>query len=1068
MRLASVAVGAAVVFGLLAGSAGAATKKDEKKLVPQVGEAASFAISPALRDLRPEPRPLITGQELDVEVNPQNRREEEGEAIRTLRGAPGAEDPVVQRVLPSPNVMPAPTQNFAGVSNADNFTVLGGRVLPPDTNGDVGPNHYVQTVNLLLRVFDKTGAPLTPPIPMSSLFTALGGICSTNNNGDPIALYDPLADRWLLSQFAFTGGGTTPPYHQCIAISQTGDPTGAYYTWDFIMPGNNLNDYPHFGVWPDAYYMTDHQFLFGGSFNGSGAFAFNRAKMLAGDPTSNFIYFDLALVDPAIGGHLSSDLDGPPPPVGTPNYFAYPIATEFGDAIDGIRIFDFHVDFATPASSTFTERAESPIAVAAYDPNMCAFSRNCISQPPPAGPTTFVDAISDRFMHRMQYRNFGGYESLVVSHTVDVGGDHAAPRYYEVRRTLPGGTFAVNEQASFAPDADNRWMPSAAMDHQGNLAVGYSVSSTTTFPSIRYAGRLAGDPPNSLAQGEATLVAGAGVQTHTSGRWGDYSALSVDPADDCTFWYTQEYYTATGELCPTTTTTACWKTQIGSFTFPGCTAPATGTIAGTVRDSVSTNPITGASVATTTGFTRVTAAPGTYSMTVPVGTYSVSASAAGYFTGTAPAVVVTASATTTQDFNLVAGGPPILVFESRAIDDSPGNNNGVIDFNECVNINVTLRNTGLSGATGISGTLSTATAGVTVGTPTSAYADIAPAATGANTTPFQITTSPTFVIGTPIAFTLNVTTTQGPFTINFSVPTGTLGTPVDIIYSGPPVAIPDNNPTGAFAPIVVSGITGTVAKVTATVFINHTWDGDLNLTLIGPDSTSVALATARGGSGDNYGTDCPADANDTTWDDAAATAIGAGTPPFVGSFRPEAPLSAFAAKVANGTWQFKAVDTAAADTGNINCVKLTITPVVGTDGGGACGAPPVGSFYALPPCRVVDTRGTPGPTGGPALGANTLRTFPAAGQCLIPADATAVAMVATVVGETDFGDLRIFPAGTTPIPLVSTINFAANHVKANNAIVPLGTAGEISVQCDMPAGSTGTTHFLYDVFGYFK
>src|SRR6185295_14570838 len=302
----------------------------------------------------------------------------------------------------------------------------------------------------------------------------------------------------------------------------------------------------------------------------------------------------------------------------------------------------------------------------------------------------------------------------------------------------------------------------------------------------------------------------------------------------------------------------------------------------------------------------------------------------------------------------------------------------------------------------------------------------------------------------------------------FSVPTGMLGAPVDIIYAGPPVAIPDNDPTGSFAPIVVSGITGNVAKVTATVFINHTWDGDLELSLIGPDATAVELSTQRGGSGDNFGTGCPADADDTTWDDAAATAIAAGVAPFVGSFRPELPLSAFTGKVANGTWQFKGVDTAALDTGNINCVKLTITPVVGTDGGGACGAPAVGKFYALPPCRVVDTRGTPGPTGGPALGANTLRTFPAAGQCLIPADATAVALVATVVGETDFGDLRICPAGTTPIPLASTLNFAVNHVKANNAIVPLGTAGEISVQCDMPAGSTGTTHFLYDVFGYFK
>ncbi len=449
-------------------------------------------------------------------------------------------------------------------------------------------------------------------------------------------------------------------------------------------------------------------------------------------------------------------------------------------------------------------------------------------------------------------------------------------------------------------------------------------------------------------------------------------------------------------------------------------------------------------------------------MTVPPGTYNMSASATGYATGTAAAVVVTAGATTTQDFNLVA--VPILVFQSSAIDDSGGNNNGVIDFNECAKINVTLRNSGGAGATGISGSLSTTTTGVTMRTANSAYADIAAGATGTNTTPFAITTSPTFVVGTPIAFTLNVTTTQGPFTITFSVPTGALGAPVTFLYSGPPVPIPDNNPTGAFAPIVVSGVVGNVAKVTATVYINHTWDGDLNLSLIGPDATAVALATGRGGSGDNYGTDCPADANDTTWDDAAGTAIGSGAPPFVGTFRPESPLSAFSGKAANGSWQFKAVDTAAADIGNINCVKLTITPFVGTDGGGAC---PGATFYSLPPCRVADTRNPAGPSGAPALAANSLRTFPASGICSIPADATAAAIVATVVDETDFGDLRLFPAGST-LPLASTINFAVNHAKANNAIVPLGTFGAISVQCDMPPASTGTTNFLFDVFGYFK
>src|SRR5206468_4272818 len=177
-----------------------------------------------------------------------------------------------------------------------------------------------------------------------------------------------------------------------------------------------------------------------------------------------------------------------------------------------------------------------PVTVVAYDTRSPG-TRNVIEQPSPANPGSYLDAIQDRLMHRFAYRNFGTRESLVANHTVNVGptpattaGHQSAVRYYEFRRTLAGGSFAVAEQATFAPDADNRWMGSAAMDNQGNIAVGYSVSSSTTYPSIRYAGRLASDPPNGLFQGEATMIAGSGVQLGTAGRWGDYSNLSVDPS----------------------------------------------------------------------------------------------------------------------------------------------------------------------------------------------------------------------------------------------------------------------------------------------------------------------------------------------------------------------------------------------------------------------------------------------------------------------------------------------------------------------------------------------------------
>jgi hypothetical protein len=255
---------------------------------------------------------------------------------------------------------------------------------------------------------------------------------------------------------------------------------------------------------------------------------------------------------------LPSDLDGfRPPPAGAANTFIEVDFPEFGFPTDQLTIFQFHVDWTNTAASTFT----GPVAVATapFDPLLCNFSRDCIPQ---KGSFQRLDAISDRLMHRLAYRNFGTHESLVVNHSVDVGGDHAGIRWYEIRNPR-GGPF-IHQQGTFAPDADHRWMGSIAMDGNGDAALGYSVSGPNLFPSIRYTGRMAEDPPGLMTLGEATLVAGGGAQTHPAARWGDYSAMSVDPRDDCTFWYTQEYYPETSERA--------WHTRIGAFTYPECDA----------------------------------------------------------------------------------------------------------------------------------------------------------------------------------------------------------------------------------------------------------------------------------------------------------------------------------------------------------------------------------------------------------------------------------------------------------------------------------------------------------------
>ncbi|HLE64193.1 MAG TPA: hypothetical protein VI750_13675, partial [Pyrinomonadaceae bacterium] len=540
--------------------------------VPVFSQAAEFAVSPAVNELEQQSEPVESMRfgkaEANLErpekvISPALSGHVDFEETSRLKGSAAAREFMAN--------IPSPVVNFEGLSSQDNADVpaIGGYVFPPDTVGDVGPTQYVQATNLLFRVFDKTGIPLSEKAPISALFGQLGPPCSNADDGDPIVLYDSMADRWIITQFVVSGAA---PLSQCFAISQTGDATGSYFLYRFVMPNNKFNDYPKFGVWPDGYYLSNNQFnLSGTAFLGVGAFALDRAKILAGDPAAGFIYFDLQPSHPSARGMLPSDADGlNPPPPGSPNIFAYFNADEFaGDAGDSLRLFGFHADFVLPSNSTFIERSDSPLPVAAFNP-LNPVGLDDIEQPPPSGATSALDSISDRLMHRLQYRNFGNYEVLTTNHTVNVGtgntlaAHQAGIRYYELRRSLPDGPWAVREQATFAPDTDNRWMCSSAMDNQGNLALGYSISSTTTFPGIRYAGRLVDDPLGGLSQGESTLMSGSGVQTNTGSRWGDYSSMSVDPTDDCTFWYTQEYYQTTDPTATTSPFGVNWQTRVGS------------------------------------------------------------------------------------------------------------------------------------------------------------------------------------------------------------------------------------------------------------------------------------------------------------------------------------------------------------------------------------------------------------------------------------------------------------------------------------------------------------------------
>ncbi|MFZ0060575.1 MAG: proprotein convertase P-domain-containing protein [Pyrinomonadaceae bacterium] len=888
-------------------------------LTPVSAKAVSFAISPALRDL-PERSRLMRDPKAPFEVKGRPRKSIGREANDA---SVASKDAALQTSVPSPRIS-SPIVSFEGQSILDTIA-LGQGFLPPDTVGDVGPNHYVQMVNSTFRIWDKTGTPVAPIRSLADIWATIPGQCATSEDGDPIVLYDSLADRWLLSQFCTVAN---PNNHQLIAISQTGDPTGAYYLYDFMMPNNKFNDYPKFGVWPDGYYMTDNQFNQAGTaFLGGGVFAFDRAKMLAGDPTATFIYFDLFTLDPTIGGMLPADADGlTPPPAGAPNVFAYFIATEFGDASDGLRLFNFHADFAVPANSTFVERAESPIAVAAFDPSTPA-GRDNIEQPPPANnATAALDAIGDRLMHRLQYRHFGTHESLITNHTVNVGTGttlalhQAGVRYYELRRS--GGAYSVNEQASFAPDAVNRWMASAAMDNQGNLAVGYSVSdATTVFPGIRYAGRLAGDPPNGLFQGEATLQVGGFVQTHTSSRWGDYSSMNVDPVDDCTFWYTQEYY-----LNDVPMNISEWHTRIGSFKVNAtCTAPAQGTLQVNVTNCGTGLPVQGATVSVDSNIYDSTEANGQSVSKLSPGSYSVLVSHPLYLAA-APANQIITNGNTTTFNTCLTGAPAITPGGSALTAESCVPADNALSTGEIVTVDFGLKNSGTAATTNLVATLQ-ATGGVTSPSGSQNYGAIPPDNTTVVSRPFTFTVDPSAACGSQVTATFQLQDgATGLGTVTFTLQVGALtGGTVSANYSSGNIAVPIPDVASVDVPINVPDV-GAVNDVNVRVRLNHTFDGDLEISLVHPDGTVVLLSDNRGGSGNNFGTgtsDCSG--TPTIFDDEAGTTIASGSAPFAGSFRPDQMLSALDGKLTNGTWKVRFSDTAMLDTGTVGCVTLELS-----------------------------------------------------------------------------------------------------------------------------------------------
>ena len=535
--------------------------------------------------------PVAMNQDLrNLPYVPPKQKEEERRLTRYPFPLAGSDAPAgsgtsayVQKLLknvwrPTPT-MPGPLLTFEGQGDTCGCQ-------PSDSEGDVGPNHYVEAINESIRIFDKNGNTLSGPTSYNSFFSSLTGTpCTSANDGDPYVLYDAQADRWLISDFAFPSFPGSS-FFQCIAVSQTNDPvSGGWFFYALQVDPSNptfLGDYPKFGLWNDggtqnAYFLNMNLFSSPTTFNGVRAYALDRASMLTGGP-ANAIGFTLSATD--VGASYSfvsaTFKAGDPPPTGRNEMvLAIDSPATAGVTVTQVHARSFHVDFATPTNSVFgvgaTHQPNAEITVTGF---VDAFTNTTSDLVPQLGTSGKLDTLGDKIMTPVVYQNRSGTESLWADSTVCTDANCAGPtgvRWYQFDVT--GGNFPATpvQQQTWTNNNDGlwRWMPSVGVDQSGNTAIGYSTSSTTIFPSIRYAGRLQADPPGNLAQGEAIMF--AGVTQFNGFRWGDYTRTEIDPSNNMDFWHINQY--AQG---------GDWHTRIGKFNFvvgasPTPTATATPT-----------------------------------------------------------------------------------------------------------------------------------------------------------------------------------------------------------------------------------------------------------------------------------------------------------------------------------------------------------------------------------------------------------------------------------------------------------------------------------------------------------
>ena len=726
--------------------------------------------SPPLRDATPQDVPRGLRRGLDGEI-------EEGAVRKDLSPHPkgGAPDPVAQRAPAGPTTASATLgTSFDSVGNPLSTV----RWHPPDPNSAVGATQVVTVVNTDLVVQSKSGTVLYGPVGTSTVWSGFSGACSTTNDGDAVVRYDRTAARWVITQFANVDS-YSGPYYECVAVSTSSDFTGSWYRYAYTF--TDFPDYPKLSVWGDSYVITYNMFSAAGSWIGPKVCGMQRAAMLVGSPAAQQCYS----LGGRYGSPLAADDDGvTAPPAGA----AIPVVALDDQSSTTLPSWTVKFDWTTPANSVFT--GPTSIAVAAFTP--ACNGGNCIAQP---GTTNVLDSLGDRLMFRLAYRNFGSYESMVVAHSVTTGGVIGV-RWYELRRTS-GGALSVFQQGTYVPDATSRWMPSIAQDKVGNIAVGYSMSSASLFPSLGMAGRLVGDASGALGQPEVRLVTGGAAQVGSGGgalsRWGDYSSMNVDPADGCTFWYTGEYLKA-GQ-------STAWSTRVSSFTLPGCDGPITPEFAlGMNPPSGSVSP--GSAVSATVGSTVVQGAAQTVAL-----------SASGLPTGAsasfAPASVTAGGSSTmtiTTTGSTPAGTYPITVTGTGTSSVRTTSFSLVVaaaDFSVSVNPSAVAVGRGTSTATSV--------ATVAVGSPQTVRLSVVglPAGVTASWSPTSVTAG----ASSTLTLRASATATIGNSTVTVRGvgPSGTRTTPLSLkVLAVNPVLNPGFE-TGLLTPWTKSGTASVVS-----------------------------------------------------------------------------------------------------------------------------------------------------------------------------------------------------------------------------------------------------------------